>query len=209
MKWVMWAGIMGLFMAGVTVTWALTLSGGLPAAVYLYEGGRLLALLGFVILCFQYLWVSKIRFVEVGIAAGRLLTLHRRCGVFAMALLALHPMAIIVSERLQGYSAPMGPLKTMGVIALVLLLGAGGAALFSRKLHLPYRTWKGIHRLAYGVFPLAFAHSFLLGATLQKMAVKAVWTVLALIYLVHLLQRVLRRSPQRRLRAEGITKKVK
>jgi len=197
MKRALWLAAMALCVGGVVVAWSLTLRPSSGMSVRLYEGGRLLGLLGFVLASFQYLWVSKIGFIGAGSASGGLLTLHRRFGVVAPVLLALHPTALIVSERLQGFSAPMGPLKTMGVIALVLLLAAGGAALFSRKLHLKYRTWKGVHRVAYGVFPLAFAHSFLLGSTLQKTAVKAVWAVLALIYLAHLLHRVLRRAPPR------------
>jgi DMSO/TMAO reductase YedYZ heme-binding membrane subunit len=124
-------------------------------------------------------------------------------------LLVLHPASLIISERLQGYPSSMGPLKTMGVIALVFLLAAGGAALFSRRLHLKVRTWKAIHRLGYAVLPMAFVHSLLLGTTLQKTAARAVWVILAVIYLAHLLQRGLRRSHRHEARREGITEKVK
>lgn len=187
--------ILCLFGAGLA--WTLTLSSGLPASAYLYEGGRLMALLGFVLLSFQYLWVSRIRFVQAGMAAGQPIRLHRRWGVIALVLLLLHPSFLIVSETLQGFSSPMGALRILGVLALILLAGAGAAALFARRLHLKVRTWKGIHRLAYAVFPIAFAHSFLLGTTLQKTAVRGGWILLALIYLAHLYQRFTRRSSLR------------
>jgi predicted ferric reductase len=197
MKPALWPAIMILCLFGAALAWTLTLSSGLPASAYLYEGGRLMALLGFVLLSFQYLWVSRIRFVQAGMAAGQPIRLHRRWGVIALVLLLLHPSFLVVSETLQGFSSPMGALRILGVLALILLAGAGAAALFARRLHLKVRTWKGIHRLAYAVFPIAFAHSLLLGTTLQKTAVRGGWIFLALIYLAHLYQRLTRRSSSR------------
>lgn len=197
MKRKIWTAILVLCLMGAALAWTLTLNSGLPASAYLYEGGRLMALLGFVLLSFQYLWVSRIRFVQAGMGAGQPIRFHRRWGVIALVLLLLHPSFLVTAETLQGFSSPMGALKILGVLALILSAGAAAAALFARRFHLKVRTWKGIHRLAYAVFPIAFAHSLLLGTTLQKTAVRAGWILLALIYLAHLCQRLTRRSSSR------------
>ena len=194
MKVPIWPAIMGLCLAGAGLGWALTLVSGLPASVYLYEGGRLMALLGFVFLAFQFLWVSRFGFVQADMAPGQPVRLHRRWGLIAVVLLLLHPSLLVTSEALQGYGSPMGVLKILGILALALLLAAGFAALLARRLRLKVRTWKGVHRLAYAVFPLAFAHSFLLGTTLHKPAVRAGWILLALLYLAHVYRRLSRRS---------------
>jgi DMSO/TMAO reductase YedYZ heme-binding membrane subunit len=198
MKVPVWPALMGLCLAGVGLGWALTLVSGLPASVYFYEAGRLMALFGFVLLAFQFLWVSRLGFVQAGMAPGQPVRLHRRCGVFALVLLVLHPSLLVISEALQGYGSSLGVLKILGVMALVLLIAAGCAALFARRLHLKVRTWKGVHRLAYAVFPLAFAHSWLLGTTLHKSGgVMAGWILLALIYVGHIYRRVSRRRSSR------------
>jgi predicted ferric reductase len=194
MKPAIWPAIMALCLVGAGLGWVMTLTPGLPVSVYLYEAGRLMALMGFVLVSFQYLWVSRLRFVQAGMSAGQHIRLHRRWGTIALVLLVLHPLLLTVSETLQGFSSPMGVFKMLGVLALVLLAVAGAAALFARRLHLKVRTWKGIHRLAYAAFPIAFAHSFLLGTTLQTSAVRAGWVCLALIYLAHLCRRLFRQA---------------
>lgn len=189
--------IMALWLAGAGLSWGLSLTPGLPVSVYLYELGRLMGLLGFVLVTFQYLWVAKSKFLEAGVAPGWFFRVHRRAGMFGLGLLVLHPAAILVSEKLQGYASPMGALRILGMATFLLLLAAGGATLFAGRLNLKIKTWKAIHRLAYGVFPLAFAHSFLLGTTLQKGVMKAAWVLLAVIYLGHLTQRVIKGSSRK------------
>jgi hypothetical protein len=57
--------------------WVSTLMPGLPWSVYLYEVGRLLALLGFVLVFFQYVLSSKAGWIERWIA-GSLFKAHRK-----------------------------------------------------------------------------------------------------------------------------------
>lgn len=177
------------------LSWARSLTPGLPWNVYLYEAGRLVALLAFVLILFQYVLISKIRWIDGGLGPAALFKLHRRCGIIAFVLLLSHPVLLILSERLQGYSSPMSPIKILGVLTLVVLSAAALAALLARRLHLKVRTWKTVHKAAYLVFPMGFVHSLLIGTTLQKGPSRVFWLVMATAYLVVVRYKALRSFP--------------
>lgn len=181
------------------LSWARSVMPGLPWSVYLYEGGRLLALFAFVLMFFQFVLSSKIPWVERGLGPAALFRIHRRWGLTAFVLILTHPTLFLVSEQLQGYTSAMSPAKVLGVLALLTLCAAVLAALLSRRLHLKLRTWKGIHKAAYVVFPLAFAHSLLIGTTLQKGPAKVLWFTLAAGYVAILGYKALKGYRKKRL----------
>ena len=175
-------------------SWAKALMPRLPWSVYLYELGRLLALLGFVLTFFQYVLSSKIPWMERGLGPAGLSKFHRRWGVVALVLILSHPSLLLVSERLQGYASPLSPIKILGAMTLVVLCAAALPALLSQRLHLKVRTWKRVHKAAYAVFPMGFLHSLLIGTTLQKGPTRALWFMLAAGYVGLVGYKVLRSS---------------
>jgi predicted ferric reductase len=191
---------MALFIGMPIFMWSRTLTGGLPWPVYIYDAARLFALTGFVLLVFQYVLSSRIKWIEKGIGLDRLFGIHRVCGGLILALITAHPLLILLSERLQGYAAPIGFLKVLGLIALVLVWVTAGAALLYGRIPMAYERWKGIHRVGYLILPLAFTHSFLMGSTLYRGPMKGFWVILALIYVAVVVNKirqhtVLRRHP--------------
>jgi predicted ferric reductase len=189
----------GFCLAVPGLSWARTLMPGLPWSVYVYDAGRLLALLAFVLIFFQFVLSSKIRWLDRGLGTGALLKLHKRWGVIAFVLILSHPVLLLLSERLQGYASAMSSIKVLGVLALALLGAAVLATLLSRKLHISYQTWKKVHMAAYVVFPLALVHSLLIGTTLQKGPPRVLWLILAVGYVAIVGNKVLRASQKRHL----------
>jgi len=183
MKKTLLFGAMFVCLAVPGLSWARALMPGLPWSVYLYEAGRLLALLAFVLILFQYVLISKIGWIERGLGPAALFKLHKRWGGIILVMILSHPVLLVLSERLQGYASPMSPIKILGVLTLVVLSAAALAALLSRRLHLKVQTWKMVHRAAYLVFPLGFAHSLLIGTTLHKWPPRALWLIMAVAYL--------------------------
>ena len=177
------------------LSWANALMPSLPWSVYLYEGGRLLALLAFVLMFFQFVLSARIPWLERGLGPGTLFKLHRRWGLIAFVLILSHPALLLLSERLQGYASAMSPIKILGAFTLVVLCAAMLAALLSRRLHLKVQTWKRVHKATYVVFPLGFVHSLLIGTTLQKGPARVLWLILGAGYVVILGYKVLRGSP--------------
>jgi len=187
----------GFCLAVPGLSWARTLMPGLPWSVYVYDAGRLLALLAFVLIFFQFVLSSKIRWLDRGLGTGALFKLHKRWGVIAFVLILSHPVLLLLSERLQGYASAMSPVKVLGAITLVVLCVAVLAALLSRRLHLRYQTWKRVHKAAYVIFPLALVHSLLIGTTLQKGPPRVLWLILAVGYVATVGNKVLSASKTR------------
>ncbi len=96
--------------------------------------------------------------------------LHRRLSLFAVILLALHVVTAILDPYVTiGWPAAIVPLASP-YRGLAIGLGAaavdlGGAVLLTSLLRrrLGFRTWRGVHWLAYLAWPAAFAHSVTAG----------------------------------------------
>lgn len=184
---------------GLALTfWSRTVTAGAPWPVYLYDIGRLLALVVFLFILFQYVLTSKVKWIEKGLGLDRLLIRHKTFGLFLIIAIPLHPVLLLLSERLQGYSTPMSLWKLLGLLALLLVWVGAGAALLYGRTPLKYETWKRIHKVGYAVFPLAFFHSTLMGSTLQKSPMRVFWFTLALIYVLILFENIRRRYALRR-----------
>lgn len=173
---------MNVCLVFAAASWTRTLAAGLPWPVYLQELGGLLALLGFILLFFQYVLISRIRLIERGIGLDRLIGIHRSLGVLILSAVTLHPLLIFMSERIQGYSTPIGFIKIVGVIALLTVWLTAGSAMIYGRINMRYESWKRIHRLGYIILPFAIFHSIFLGSTLQHGFLKGFWLVLGLFY---------------------------
>ncbi len=106
--------------------WARSLSSGLPLGVYLYAAGRILALIGFVAIFYQYVLSAKIKWIERGIGLDKMIAIHRTSGIAGLVLILLHPVPLFLSDIVQGYLPGITPLKLLGVVtALILAVAAG------------------------------------------------------------------------------------
>jgi len=198
MKKLALAFLCAFFILLPVIFWANALTTGLPGAVYVHETGKVLGLVGFVLLLFQYVLSSKIKWIERGIGLDVLFRVHRKVGLIALILITAHPILLFISEKLQGYETPLSVLKVLGVITLLLLLVTAGAAYLYGLLPIRYETWKGIHRIGYAVFVLAFIHSFFIGSDLQKWPMKILWLILATVFIGILVYKLQQRSHIRR-----------
>jgi len=196
-KWVLLA-VMALFLAMPVVFWAQTLSGGLPLGVYLYDAGRLLALVGFVFVFFQYVFSSKVRWLERGIGLDKLFGIHRTSGLIGLTLILIHPIPLFLSDIVQGYAPSISPLKLVGVVSLLIFVVAAGSAILYGRLRLKYETWKAIHWASYVALPLGFLHSLLLGSDLVRPPLRTFWIVLAALYVAIVLYKLWNRVRVRR-----------
>jgi predicted ferric reductase len=192
--------VMTILAAIPAVYWVWTLPLGLPWAVYLYGAGRLLALVGFVVLFNQYILSSRIKWIERGMGLDRLFIVHRWSGVIGLLLVLTHPVALFAFDVLQGYPTALSPLKLVGALALAMACVVAGVALLYRRLRWKYETWKAIHKISYVMLPLALAHSLLLGSDLSRGPLRIFWLVLGGMYVAVLIYRVwnwaqVRRNP--------------
>lgn len=153
---------------------------------------RLLGLLGFVHLFFQFVLSSRIRLFESALGLDRLFIVHRSAGIAALVLLLLHGVLHTVYELAQGFLSFNFP-KILGISGFVLVALIAITALAWRALRFTYETWKRIHWLSYVILPLVFVHSLRLGTTVNSSPLMRgyLWALLglyALIVVVKLIQ---------------------
>ena len=58
---------------------------GIQVNAYLYEAGRLLALVGFMLILVQYVLSSRVRLIERSVGLDKLFLIHRKTGVLGLA----------------------------------------------------------------------------------------------------------------------------
>lgn len=172
----------------LVTTFSHYLGPGLPiwihVGVYLHDFSRFLAVIGFVIIFIQFILSSRIKLIESGIGLDKLFRIHRIFGIVGFVFILIHPLALFISDKLQGYDSKLfTPLKTIGVVSLILLSISALSAILFGLIKIKYETWKNIHKIMYIVFPLAFIHSARLGSDIIRSRIlKIFWWILLGIY---------------------------
>jgi predicted ferric reductase len=96
--------------------------------------------------------------------------LHRRISMMSMVFLAIHILTSVLDTYVHiGWSAIVVPFTSsysrfwvgMGTVAVDLMTAVFVSSLLRSRMN--PRTWRGIHWLAYGCWPIALAHTFGLG----------------------------------------------
>ena len=159
----------------------------------LYDASRVLAVLGFVVLFFQYVLASRVRAFESSLGLDRLIQAHRKTGIAALALLFLHGALYSSYELALGFLT-LGWQKLLGIGALVLLIVVAGAAILWKSLGWRYETWKRIHYASYVILPLGFLHALLLGTTVNSSLVTRIYFIVLLaLYVLVVASRIAKR----------------
>ena len=92
--------------------------------------------------------------------------LHKRVSLLAMVFLAFHVLTAILDTYVHvgwaavmvPFASPYRPLWTgLGTVGVDLMLAVGVSSALRQRISA--RTWRGIHWLAYGSWPVAMAHS--------------------------------------------------
>jgi methionine sulfoxide reductase heme-binding subunit len=96
--------------------------------------------------------------------------IHRRISILAVVFLALHVLTSVLDTYVNiGWLAVVVPFASaysrfwvgLGTVALDLMIAVFVSSLLRARLR--PGTWRGIHWLAYGSWPIALAHTFGLG----------------------------------------------
>jgi sulfoxide reductase heme-binding subunit YedZ len=96
--------------------------------------------------------------------------IHRRISILAVVFLALHVLTSVLDTYVTiGWLAVVVPFVSgysrfwvgLGTVALDLMIAVFASSLLRARLR--PGTWRGIHWLAYGSWPIALAHTFGLG----------------------------------------------
>jgi sulfoxide reductase heme-binding subunit YedZ len=96
--------------------------------------------------------------------------LHKRVSLLAMVFLSIHVLTAVVDTYVNvgwvavvvPFASPYRPLWTgLGTVGVDLMLAVALSSALRQRI--AARTWRGIHWLAYGSWPVAMAHSLGMG----------------------------------------------
>ncbi len=102
--------------------------------------------------------------------------LHKRISLLAMVFLALHVLTAVLDTYVNvgwaaivvPFASPYRPLWTgLGTVGVDLMVAVGVSSALRQRISA--RTWRGIHWLAYGSWPVAMAHSLGMGTDASAM----------------------------------------
>ncbi|MFW5785787.1 MAG: ferric reductase-like transmembrane domain-containing protein [bacterium] len=140
------------------------LFGQLP---FSYLALQVVAFVAFTLFFFQFVLSSRIRIFEKDIGLDRLFVAHRLVGKIGLGFAIAHLVLVGIYEL--GYLGrlSLGFGKLLGTVALIGFIVVAVVASTYKRLNLRYETWKNIHRAAYFLYPVLFAHILMLGSTLS------------------------------------------
>jgi predicted ferric reductase len=102
--------------------------------------------------------------------------LHKRVSLLAMVFLAFHVLTAVLDTYVNvGWAALIVPFASsyrpvwtgLGTVAVDLMLAVAISSALRQRIRA--RTWRGIHWLAYGSWPVAMAHSLGMGTDAAKL----------------------------------------
>lgn len=139
-------------------------------------------LLGFAILCLQFVIAARLPWLERPFGLDRVFRFHRAAAMVAASLLIVHPTLMVANGEFDlvrklnvAWPVQLGRLALLALLALVVTSAAW------RAMRMPFESWRRLHNaLALGLLTLAAAHSLLAGDDLKMWPMRAVWGALAL-----------------------------
>jgi sulfoxide reductase heme-binding subunit YedZ len=123
--------------------------------------------------------------------------LHKRVSLLAMVFVAIHVLTSLLDTYVTvgwaaiivPFASPYRPLWTgLGTVGVDLLVAVAVSSALRQRICA--RTWRGIHWLAYGSWPVAMAHSLGMGTDASRLWMDGVAAACALAVLGSLAWRV-------------------
>ena len=183
-KWILF-GLLALFISIPIYFWMPAFLATDTATDYPCVIGRLLALVGFILILFQIVLSSRLKWLESNLGLDKMLGAHKIAGVFGFAFMFSHPVLHFSSDLLSMGTVILKWPMIFGLIALLIVLVTVGSALLYGRLHLKYGMWKQMHWLNFIILPIIFVHSLLLGTEMGSQPNLVVfWYFLGALYLV-------------------------
>jgi len=162
--------------------------GALPwSFTFLYFPARVLALLGFVLMFYQFLLSAKLPILVSLFKQPNLVKRHRSLGKVSLTMLLVHGLLMLSTDLIDFGRILFTPGKLLGITALYFLIIAVIAALWMKPLEFNLKTWKKIHLAAYLAFPIGFLHAIHIGSVAGTWSATRVTFILYLGVYVYLL----------------------
>ncbi|MFW6055596.1 MAG: ferric reductase-like transmembrane domain-containing protein [Thermodesulfobacteriota bacterium] len=140
--------------------------------------GRNFALIGFMILCLQFLLAARVKWIERAFGLDILIRFHKSMALTAAGLLLLHPLLIAYGgpgwKLLIGLDLPWS--IWAGKVVLVLVIANVLLGFYQSRTGLSFERWRlGHDLLAPIILILIFLHSWNIGDDLELSVMQGIW----------------------------------
>jgi len=179
-----------LFLMATVISWIASTNFGPFTLLYLRSFGILFASLGLTMVFLQFLFVSRIRFIEASAGLDRLLQMHRFFGRAGLVLLFGHALLIAFYRLIVFGDIYSNAFILIGAVALLGFMVTGALASQHKKIGLAYEIWRNIHLANYILFPLVLIHVFYHSA--PGSLLQYLFIFITLIYLAVIIYRLVR-----------------
>jgi predicted ferric reductase len=147
----------------------------------IYEIGKNLGLIAFMIIMLQILLSGRFKWIEAPYGMDILIRFHKHMAVFALCLLVLHPVLLAIGglgwKLLIRVDLPWYIM--VGKLTLMLLLVNVALSLFQNRFRIKFEKWRCYHDLlGPSISILAFSHSWFAGQDLQNPPLKYLWPLI-------------------------------
>lgn len=191
-----WAAIARIVLYIVAVITPLALAAVLrPKTIdnFSCELSRSFALLAFSILSMQFLVSARLKWVERPFGLDMIFRFHKAMGVFAAALLIIHPI-LFAAGKDWSLLLSNDPYIVLAKIGLLILLILAFISIFRLVIKFEYEKWRSLHNIiAAPVLLIGFLHSWNLGSDVAKIPMRILWIgMLGMAALAYLYHRILR-----------------
>ena len=183
-KWMLYFGL-GLFLAIPVYFWLPAFLATDAATDYPCVIGRLLALAGFILILFQVLLSSRLKWLERNLGLDKMLATHKTAGIFGFGFMLAHPVLHFSSDLLSLGTVILKWPMIFGLITVLIVIVTVGSAFLYGRLHIKYGMWKQLHWVNFIILPIIFVHSLLLGTEMASQpTLVSFWYFLGALYLV-------------------------
>ncbi|TVR57183.1 MAG: hypothetical protein EA426_12570 [Spirochaetaceae bacterium] len=160
--------------------------------IVVYYPARVFALIGFVLMFYQFLLSARLPILESTYKRADLIKRHRSVGKIGFILILLHGLLMLLSDLVDYGTIAFSAGKLLGIGALFLLIIAVVAAWWFKPLQFTLKTWRRFHIAAFFVFPLAFFHAISIGTVAgQLSATQVIFGVFLAVYLFVAVRKIL------------------
>ncbi len=189
-------GLVLFYVAGILLPVILAVVLGTSAESFIESLALHLALMGFVLLGFQFVLAARVKWMERPFGLDIVIRFHQHMAVLAGLLLLAHPLLLAAGDH--GWTLIVGldvawPIW-LGRAALLLLILSIFVSKFQSSLGLSFESWRLGHDLiSPTILTAAFLHSWVVGDDLEHPALRALWiAIFATAVLLLLYHRVIR-----------------
>ncbi|MBD3305785.1 oxidoreductase, partial [candidate division KSB3 bacterium] len=161
-----------------------------------YEVGRNFALIGFMMLCLQFIMAARFPWITRPFGLDIVIRYHKYMALGAALLLVAHPVLFAIGDKGWAWLISLDVAWYIwgGKIALGLLLVAVILSVFHRVFHLTFEKWRLSHDILQPtVLVVAFIHIWVVGDAVQSLTMKIfLGTMFGLALIAFSYQRLLR-----------------